>query len=372
MLGSWTGKRLSVLLTSIVGVLSVLTGIANIAIGDVAVIEPLQPYVPPAVRTIAAFTGAITGFLVLLGAIGLRRGYRAAWVLTIVILPVAAAQGLVQSSPLSLPLVAFSLLSIPTLVLSRHHFRSRVSLSSAQIAAGLALVAVMLYGTTGTYALREEFAGVSTALDAFYFTVVTATTVGYGDVTPTTQVARLFALSVVVFGTATFAIALGTLLAPILESRFAAALGRVRNREFDLMEDHVLVLGHGDLTEPIVGELEDRGRQFVVVTEDQAVAAELSERDVLAVHADPSDETTLRRARIDEAAIVVAATENDSADAFSVLTARQLQPELRIVAAATSAENANKLERAGADVVVNPAAIGGKLLVGAASGDDQE
>ncbi|AGN02735.1 Kef-type transporter NAD-binding protein 2 [Salinarchaeum sp. Harcht-Bsk1] len=372
MFGAWTGKRLSVLLAVIVGVLSVLTGIANVGIGAIAVVGPLEPYVPETVRLVAGFSGAISGFLVLLAALGLRRGYRAAWILTIVLLPITAAQGLIQSSPLSLPLVVFSLLSMPTLVLSRHHFRSPLSLSTAQIAAGLALVGVQLYGTVGTYALREEFSGVSTVLDAFYFTLVTASTVGYGDVTPTTQVARLFTMSVLVFGTATFAIALGTLLAPILESRFAAALGRVRNREFDLLEDHVLVLGHGDLTEPIVDALKDRDRQFVVATRQAQTATELAERDVLALHADPSDHATLERANLDEATAVVAATSSDSADAFSVLTARQLDPEIRIVAAATNAENTSKLRRAGADVVVNPAVIGGQLLVGtiADRGDD--
>jgi voltage-gated potassium channel len=372
MLGDWTGKRVSVLLTAVVGVLSVLTGIANIAIGEVAVVGPLQPYVPATVRLVAGFTGTITGFLILLGVMGLRRGYRAAWFLTIVLLPVTTAQGLVQSSPLSLPLVAFSILAIPTLVLSRRHFRSEVSLSSAQIAAGLALVGVQAYGTAGTYALREEFGGVSTVLDAFYFTIVTASTVGYGDVTPRTQVARLFAMSVLLFGTASFAIALGTLLAPILESRFAAALGRVRNREFDLLEDHVLVLGTDDLTEPIVDALTERDRQFVVVTPNADRAAELADHDVLAVHADPSDEAILERVRIGQATVAIAATNDDSADAFSVLTARQLAPDLRIVAAATNAENTSKLERAGADVVVNPAAIGGQLLVGAVANDEPD
>ncbi|WP_248516054.1 NAD-binding protein [Salinarchaeum laminariae] len=372
MVAFWTGKRFSVLLTTVVGVLSVLTGIANIAIGDVAVVGPLQPYVPAAVRLAAGFTGAITGFLMLLGAVGLRRGYRAAWALTIVLLPITAAQGLVQSNPLSVPLVLFSVLSIPMLVLSRHHFRSRVSLSTAQIAAAIALLSVQLYGTVGTYALRDEFTNVSTVLDAFYYTLVTASTVGYGDVTPTTQVARLFGMSVLLFGTATFAIALGTLLAPVLESRFAAALGRVRNRELGLLEDHVLVLGYGDLTEPIVDALTERDQQFAVITEDQHHVTELSDRGILAIQASPSDEAILERVRIADAAVAIAATDTDSADAFSVLTARQLEPDLRIVAAATNAENTAKLARAGADVVVDPAAIGGQLLVGAVEGDQPQ
>jgi len=368
MLGSWTGKRLSVLLVSVVGGLSILTGIANVGVGSVAVIEPLQPYVPPTVRTVAGFTGAITGFLMLLASLGLRRGFRVAWILVLLLLPVTAAQGLIQSSPLSVPLIVSSLLSMPTIALSRGHFRNRLTLSATQLAAGISLAGVLLYGTVGTYALREEFAGVRTVLDAFYFTLVTASTVGYGDVTPGSQVARLFAISVVVFGTAAFAITLGSLLGPLLEARFAAALGRVRDREFDLLEDHVLVLGHGELTESIVSELRDRDREFAVVTGDGAYATDLTDRDVLALQADPSEETSLERARIDEADVAIAATDSDAGDAFSVLTARQLAPELRIVAAATNTENVSKLERAGADVVVSPSTIGGKLLAGAVTG----
>lgn len=363
-----SSKRLAVLLTGVVGVLSIVTGIVNIAYGSVAVIGPLQPYVPQLVRVAAGFTGTITGFLMLLGAFALRRGFRVGWVVTIVLLPITALQGLVQSSPLSVPLVVFSLLAIPTLVLTRRRFDEPVSLSATQIAAGLSLGGVLTYGTVGTYALREDFQGVNTVLDAFYYTIVTASTVGYGDVIPQTQVATLFSVTVLVFGTAAFAVALGALLGPVIEARFAAAVGRVRGQELELLEDHVLVLGAGDLTEPIVDELEGR-RQFAVVTKKPEVVSELTDRDVLALNADPSEEATLSRLKIAQADVVIAATENDAKDAYSVLTARQCNPGLRIVAAATNAENVPKLERAGADVVISPASIGGKLLVGSQRDD---
>ena len=85
--------------------------------------------------------------------------------------------------------------------------------------------------------------------------------------------------------------------------------------------------------------------------------------------ADPSDEHALERAGIDRARAVVAASADDGADALSVLTARQLNPEVRIVAAATSRENLPKLRRAGANAVISPATIGGHLLVRSAFGD---
>lgn len=366
---SWSSKRLGVALTGVVGALSILTGVVNIAYGDVTVIGPLQPYVPDIVRTAAGFTGAITGFVVLLGAYALRRGFRVGWYMTIVLLPVTAAQGLIQSSPMSVPLVLCSLATIPLLVHARRGFDQPITLGASQIAAGLALTGVFAYGTVGAYALREQYDGIETLLDAFYFTIVTASTVGYGDVEATTQTARLFTITVLVFGTASFAVALGALLGPVIEARFASAVGRVRGQDLQALEDHVLVLGYGDLTEPVVDQLSAR-RPFVVVSRRGQETTDLSDRDVLAVQGDPSEESLLERVRIDRASAAIVATENDAKDAYSVLTARQSNPDLRIVAAATNSENASKLERAGADVVITPSTIGGTLLVGSVATDD--
>jgi voltage-gated potassium channel len=95
----------------------------------------------------------------------------------------------------------------------------------------------------------------------------------------------------------------------------------------------------------------------------------LSERDIDVLTADPSDEETLRRASVEDARAVVVATVNDAEDALAILTARQLNPEVRIVAAANQTENVQKLKRAGANTVISPATIGGKLLVRSALGE---
>lgn len=363
--GRLVGVRAAVWLPSLAALLSVVVGIYNI--GDTGVSGPLAPYIPRAVAATAGFTGALTGFLLFVSVYGLRNGYAAGWTATVLLLPLTAVQGLAQGSPVSYPLVVVSLLSLPALLLTRDAFAREFDLSATQLAALGAIVGAQAYGTVGTYVMREQFDAVETALDAFYYTLVTASTVGYGDAVPTTQAAKAFGLSVVVIGTASFAAALGTLIAPAIEKRLANALGTMTS-DFELLEDHVIVVGIGDVTAPIVEELADEGRSFVVVSRDADRAARLRETGVDVVVADPSDEEPLRRVGVDRARALVAATNEDAQDAMAILTARELNRELNIVAAATERENVKKLKRAGADSVVSPATIGGHLLVQSALG----
>jgi len=358
------GPRLTVALTLLVGVLSVATGVARIGQGPP--VWAVLTVVPAIVQEVVAFTGAFTGFLLIGSAFGLRRGLRVAWYLTLLLLPLTALQGLLQSSALSIPLVALSVLAMWDLLGNRGRFDRRLALSQAQLAAGTALVGAQAYGTVGTYALRDSFANVSSPVDAFYYTLVTASTVGYGDAVPKTSEAKLFGMSVLVVGTASFAIALGTLFGPAIEARFQRALGRMSDSQLDLLTNHVVVLGHGDLTDVILEEL--AGSEFLVVTPDAEWASAVGDRPVDVFVADPSDEETLTRARIDEAQAVVVATNDDAQDALAVLTARHLNPDVNIVAAATNRENVEKLRRAGADTVISPATIGGHLLVESAFG----
>jgi voltage-gated potassium channel len=321
-------------------------------------------------RQIVGFTGALTGFLMFASAAGLRRGLRAAWYSTLVLLPMTALQGLLQSNLASLPLVGLSALSLLTLLFNRSVFERRLDLTATQIAALAAIVGAQVYGTVGTYVLRDDFTNVETLTDAFYYTLVTASTVGYGDVTPApgSEQATLFAMSVLVVGTASFAVALGTLLTPAIEARLANALGNMSDSQLDLLDDHLIVLGVGDLTAPIVEEIAESGEQFVVIVENPERAQWLRDRGYEVLTADPTEDEPLRRVGIERARALVAATEDDAQDALSILAARELNPKLRIVASATERENVKKLKRAGANEVISPATIGGELVVKSALG----
>jgi voltage-gated potassium channel len=365
----WIGARASIVLTLVVAALSVATGIANIS---AAPSGPLVQYVPEIIRQTVGFTGALTGFLMIASALGLRSGLRAAWTSTVVLFPITAAQGLLQASVYSYPLVALSAISLPVVLLNRKHFTRELDLTATQLAAIVSFVGAQLYGTVGTYALREEFDGVQSLTDAYWYTIVTGSTVGYGDITPTTDRALLFGISVLLVNVAAFAVALGVLLTPAIEARLSKALGKMNESQLDLLDDHILVLGHGELTEPILEELGGKA-EFLIITPESDRARLLSDRGYNVLTGDPSDEDVLERAKISLARAVVVATNEDAQDALAILTARQLNPEIRIVAAATHRENVNKMKRAGADTVISPTTIGGHLLVESAlGGEDSE
>src|SRR6056297_1438270 len=362
----WVTVRASILLTFAVAILSIIVGLVHISTGGVD--SALAMYVPDAVRRTVGFTGTLTGFTMLGSAYALRQRFRIGWYATAVLLPVTAIQGLLQVSPFALPLVGVSLLTAPALLYNRSRFDRSFSPSPTQLAAGVALVTAIAYGTFGAYALRDEFNGITTLTDAFYYTIVTASTVGYGDVTAASELGKLFSVSVLLVNVAAFAVALGVLLTPAIEAQLSKALGRMTDSQFNLLDEHVVILGYGDLTEPIIENLSGSGTQFAVVTTNETAARQLSDHDIPVLTADPSDEEPLKRIGIADAKAAIAATENDAQDALAILTAEQLNDEMQILAAAMQRENVAKLRHAGADRVISPAEIGGRLLANSAIG----
>jgi voltage-gated potassium channel len=365
----WFGTRASFFLTLGVGLLAVITGLANIGVGPGGPVIFFNLSLPDIAREIAAFTGTISGFLLILAAFGLRRGLRAAYYGVLALLPITVAQAALSSTGRAIPLLVLSVVTFVVVGLNRKSFDLELQITTTQIAALSALAGAQAYGTIGAFALREQFRGVDTLLDAFYFSLVTGSTVGYGDITARTAEGKLFALSVLILTVSSFAAVAGVVFTPIIETRFSKALGRITQQQLELMENHVLVLGYGDLTEPILEELSGQ-REVLVVTPNEERARRLTERGYTVLTDDPSDDDALERARIDSAAAVVAATSNDAEDALAILTARQLNPAVTITAAVSNRENAHKLKRAGADTVISPVTLGAHFLAESALGGE--
>ena len=364
----YTGTDTTVPLTGAVAVLAFVTGLSHFSQSDLAFDGPLAPVLPAGSATVIPFGAVLLAFVLGGLAVGLRRRLRIAWYGTTLMLPLVVVLPLVTAEPTDVLLFVLSFGTLPLVVRNRAAFDQSLDLSPFQTAAIVAFVAGQAYGTVGAYRLRGNYAGIETWTDALYYIVVTGTTVGYGDATPTSQGAKLFTLSAIVISTGTFAVASGSLIIPAIESRVSAAFGTMTPSELTLMEDHVVVLGYGDLIEPLVDELVAT-TDVVVVTPDTDTASALGEDDVNVLTADPTDEDALLDARIDVANGVVAATDDDAQDTLAVLAAREVNPEVRIVAAATDHGHVSKLERVGADKVISPSVIVGRRLGQSVLGD---
>jgi voltage-gated potassium channel len=360
---AFSGPKTAVLLAGAAAVLTFVAGLSQFSRGGVVPAGPLAGVVPPAAVDVIPLASVVVAFLLVGVAVGLRGRYRLAWYGALCGFSLVIALPLVTGAASDAVPALAGAVGLGSAVANRTGFDRAAELTPFQTTALLAFVAVQVYGTVGTYAMRENFVGVESLTDAFYYIVVTGTTVGYGDATPTTQVTKLFTLSVIVLGTGAFTVATGSLIVPALESRISSAFGTMTATELTLLEDHVLVLGHGELTEPLLDELAATA-DVVVVTPDADAASALDDRDddVNVLTADPTDEEPLLDARIDAARGVVVATDDDARDALAVVAARQANPEVRIVAAATDQRHVDKLEAVGADTVVSPAVIGGRLL----------
>ena len=358
--GQLSGAKPTVLLTGLIAVLSFVTGLSNLSQTTLVLNGPLAAVFPGA-GAYVRFAGVLFAFVLGVIVVFLRRRKRLAWYGAVVALPLLALLPLATLSTTDIPLLVLVVVAVPLLVWNRDRFDQSLELSSLQIAALLSIVGVVAYGTVGSYALRADIPGIESLSDAVYFVVVTIATVGYGDIAPTTPEARWFSLTVILLGTGAFTAAIGALVVPAIESRMAAAFGNMTASELKLLEDHVLVLGYGDITESLLEELPDEV-DVVVVTPDPDVVSRLKDEGVNVLTDDPTDEDALLDARVDSARGVVVATRDDARDVLAVLTARQTNPEVRIVAAANHAKHVDKLQQVGADEVISPMTIGGRLL----------
>jgi voltage-gated potassium channel len=231
------------------------------------------------------------------------------------------------------------------------------------VRAGGALLVVCLVGTVGFTILGEGQHGV---LDALYMTVITVTTVGYGEIIPldTHPMGRVFTMALLLFGAGIIVYFASSVTALLVEGQLKNVFWRRRMRKaIAELQGHFIVCGAGSVAAHVLEELRRVQRPVVAIVPPGMSADLLGDAEaLLLVEGDPAEEDVLREAGVQAAAGLVPALEHDRDNVLVTLTARQLNPALRIVAMVTDARNTSKLERAGADAVVNPPLIGGLRL----------
>lgn len=199
--------------------------------------------------------------------------------------------------------------------------------------------------------------------DSFYMTLMTLTTVGYGEIYPLSTAGRVVASTVMLAGVIAMFIAVGLLVDVIIKLELADYFGRRRRQlMLDKLNNHYIVCGAGRVGRSVVRELQRSGAQVLII-DSSAERAEWGIREgIPTLVADATEDETLRRAHVELAKGLVAAISSDAENVYVTLSARVLNPNLIISARASHEQAEEKLRRAGATTVLTPYTFIGNRL----------
>ncbi len=203
-------------------------------------------------------------------------------------------------------------------------------------------------------------------VDAFYMTVITASTVGFGEVHPLSDMGRIFVSFYILFNLLVVAYLVSVLTTYIFDGELRHLFRMIRaDQEIKSFRNHVIVCGFGRNGYKAYDELRHSGTRAVVVEQNQqllAAANEAGHTQIPVVFGDATSEITLRQAGVEHARALITALPKDADNVFVALSARELNPKLIIIARASARSSVSKLISAGANSVVMPDEIGGSHM----------
>jgi voltage-gated potassium channel len=223
---------------------------------------------------------------------------------------------------------------------------------------GALLLVVMAIGTAGYHYIEHW-----TWFDGFYMVVTTLTTIGYQEVHPLSHSGRVFNVFVILGGVSLLLLGVGALSQALLEFELQSFFGRRRmEREIGRLDGHFIICGMGRVGRSVARELAQKPVPFVIVENAEAKSQRFTAENWLVVTGDATQEQTLRQAQIERARGLIAATTTDATNLYIVLTARGLNPHLKIIARASEDGAEKHLLTAGADSVVSPYSFAGQRI----------
>jgi len=221
------------------------------------------------------------------------------------------------------------------------------------------LVLILLVGTMGYVGLEGW-----PVLDALYMTIITITTVGFGEVNVVSSSGRVFTICIIFMGMGIMAYSLGMVAQIMVETQVRTILGRRKlGKELRSIKNHYIVCGFGRIGKIIAQGLRSQGIPLVVIDQSPDSKEILEEQDTPYIIGDATSDDILIEAGIDRAKGLITVVLSDADNLFITMTARGLNPKLFILSRADDEATEKKLMRAGANKVVLPYLIGGMRMV---------
>jgi voltage-gated potassium channel len=302
-------------------------------------------------------------------ALGLILKARIAWAFSLVLLIGIGTFGILGQGGRA-GLGVYTLVLVIALIVYWRRF-DRASVTAGSLFALVSVLSLLIYAVFGTLYLGNEFnPPILDAGTAFYFSIVSMSTVGYGDITPHTITARLFTASIIILGITVFATSISAIAGPVIGGN----LKRLVKGRFStaMRKNHIIIAGETPLALSVYDGLRRRGEEVTVIVPAGAPQEYPAAADL--IEGDPSSVEVLRAAGVTRARYVLALRADDAENAFIVLAAKEATGDsgAKTVALVNTSKHLEKIRRVQPDMVFSVQLLGAELLTRAINGEPMD
>ena len=303
----------------------------------------------------------------LIMAYGLWLKLKSGWLISILVLTfMVIYHGYLEHSR-QIFLLLYNLVMVILLFINRKHF-NHINIHIETLIALLSLLILFSYAVFGTYYLGDQFLPkITTLSDAFYVSVVTMTTVGFGDFLPQTQEARLFVVSIIIFSISVLSTAIGATIVPALIHK-VESINKGKRKKMN-RKDHFIIVGYSALSSNTYRELYNRNEKITVILKSPPDRDLFINKDADIIIGDGSDLDVLIEAGIKDAKAILALLDDDSENAFVILAVKELKLSVKTVLAVNERKHLKRVRRVHPDMILAPQVLGGELLANMLMGE---
>ncbi len=244
---------------------------------------------------------------------------------------------------------------------------SHSSLAAGTLFALISFASLLTYALFGSLYLGAQFhPPITEFAQALYFSTVSMSTVGYGDIIPVTSTARFFTVSIIIMGITVFATSVSAIIGPVIGGNLNRMIkGRISHA---MRKNHIIIVGASPLAMSVYSGLKQRNETVTVIVPPGIPHEYPADADVIVD--DPSANQTLLNAGANKARNILVLRDDDSDNAFIVLAAKEVvAPETKIIALVNSDKNLNKIKRVQPDIVFSLQTLASEMLLARLSGE---
>jgi len=368
-------KKVENVIPQIIGTIIVITGILHIILSVFPIfklpttkLDDLTNYLQMTdFQSFGVIIGICLGFLLIFLGRGIYNRKRRAWILTIIVILILFFYTYFVSSLFQTCYLTLGLLVILLLFAKLFHYKSdSTTLTYQNLMAWVSVIFAFAYGIIGSYLLRSQFFKLDSWADAAYFTLVTYSTVGYGDILPVTYNAKIFTITMILIGVGSFVTAFTLIIGPMIENRIKGVLTIMKR--INNIHDHVILCGYTSLTKSLIKSFKQSNTSFMVLANSPDKIAEINQENYITIAGNTHQKSTFENSRIKNAKSVICTFESDAENILTILTVSEILKETgnkttKLISRIDDEENIDKAKKLGVSHIVSPTEMAASCIL---------